>query len=792
MEELFWKLYNSHHEDEVTKIIISNDIFNDPNNWRPYGDNKGNFGTFESQQNHPVPALIEKITNSIDAILIKDCKLKGIDPKSKDTPTTMKKAVELFYDVKDGEIGELDPKTRRQFAENIQILAFGDKKQPSLVVYDNGEGQKPEDFKNTFLSLHRNNKTNIHFVQGKYNMGSTGSVVFCGENKYQLVASKRNIDLDGESEFGFTLVRRHPLTKEEEYEYGKATWYEYFCPNDKILSFPIDKIDIGLKNKLFESGSLVKLYSYQLPRGSRSDITFDLWRDLNQYMFNLPLPLIVYEQRDYRSRTPDKPLLGNRTRIAIDDRNKVEKIIQFNVPKNSSVGEVNIETIIFDKSVDHGEFIKNKSIIFTLNGQVHGFEGQSFISQNLGFSLLKKHMLIHVDCSKIPTSIRQDLFMSNRTHLKQGPKTENLRDVIIDVLRKSEQLKQLNADRRNSIFQNSESDKELLTDLLAKLPVDKDVLNLLKKNGSLNFLKTKGHKTKPIKEEKQKKLNRFPSIFNLKKSKNGKLYKTIPLNGQGKVYLETDVDDDYLFRPHEKGQLNIEILQKRNKTDKKVETPNPNLNEVVDIITVEREGPANGTIKLIVKPQEKAQVGNEVEIKATLSSPGQDMECLFTVKVDDKISPPKQKEEKNTETFPNLPTPKKSFENPVDKEGVPWSEFKWDGNDIVKVIISPVDDDTSELLVDGIVVNMDAFVLKQFVSKNKIKSEKELKFITDKYFLSIYLHSLFLYSILQKMRKEDEKLEPIEVDEFVSSMIKPYSNFLLYENHHITNMAFDE
>ncbi len=42
------------------------------------------------------------------------------------------------------------------------------------------------------------------------------------------------------------------------------------------------------------------------------------------------------------------------------------------------------------------------------------------------------------------------------------------------------------------------------------------------------------------------------------------------------------------------------------------------------------------------------------------------------------------------------------------------------------------------------------------------------------------------------MRKEDDKLKAIEVDEFISSMIKPYSNFLLYENYHITNMAFDE
>ena len=33
-------------------------------NWKPYGNNPGNFGTFENQQNNPIPALVEKITNS--------------------------------------------------------------------------------------------------------------------------------------------------------------------------------------------------------------------------------------------------------------------------------------------------------------------------------------------------------------------------------------------------------------------------------------------------------------------------------------------------------------------------------------------------------------------------------------------------------------------------------------------------------------------------------------------------------------------------------------------------------
>ena len=59
-------------------------------------------------------------------------------------------------------------------------------------------------------------------------------------------------------------------------------------------------------------------------------------------------------------------------------------MIPFNIPKEDGLGEIHLEVIVFKDSVDHGEFIKNKSIIFTQNGQVHGFEGQSFISQDLG------------------------------------------------------------------------------------------------------------------------------------------------------------------------------------------------------------------------------------------------------------------------------------------------------------------------------------------------------------------------------------------------------------------------
>lgn len=137
-------------------------------------------------------------------------------------------------------------------------------------------------------------------------------------------------------------------------------------------------------------------------------------------------------------------------------------------------------------------------------------------------------------------------------------------------------------------------------------------------------------------------------------------------------------------------------------------------------------------------------------------------------------------------------TTKKAFQNPRDEEGIPWSQdnLKWTGEDIVKVIQDT--SDNGELLVEGIIINMDSFSLLNFISKNRINTEKEIKFIKDKYFISIYLHSLFLFSIMQKMRKDDENLKPLEVDDFISKMIKPYASFLLYENYHIEKFAFAE
>ena len=141
---------------------------------------------------------------------MKKCLEADIDPKSSQAPQSMDAARTSFFpDHRDWDLAG----PRNQQAESIQILADGPKRNTSLIIYDDGEGQHPEQFEDTFLSLLRGNKNEIRFVQGKYNMGGSGAIVFCGKKRYQLIGSKR---YNNTGKFGFTLIREHPLSKAEE------------------------------------------------------------------------------------------------------------------------------------------------------------------------------------------------------------------------------------------------------------------------------------------------------------------------------------------------------------------------------------------------------------------------------------------------------------------------------------------------------------------------------------------------------------------------------------------------
>jgi hypothetical protein len=161
-EELFHELFKCQTEEDIEKLITNEHYLFSQENWKPIDNNYSNYGIIENQQSNPIAALVEKLTNSIDAILTKKCLEMGIDPGSTESPRTMQEAIKLFYP----EHKNWDLTTQRKIqAENIQVIADGPTRNTSVIIYDDGEGQHPKDFLSTFLSLVKGNKNKVMFVQ---------------------------------------------------------------------------------------------------------------------------------------------------------------------------------------------------------------------------------------------------------------------------------------------------------------------------------------------------------------------------------------------------------------------------------------------------------------------------------------------------------------------------------------------------------------------------------------------------------------------------------------------------
>jgi len=541
-KKLFSSLYNSSNEDEVEKVINAYPEIFKQENWHPYGENESFFGVIENQQASPIPALVEKITNSIDAILTKKCLEAGINPTSDKAPHSMEEATQIFFpDHKKWDLTTF----RKIQSESIQIIADGPRMDTSLIIYDDGEGQKPEDFEKTFLSLLRGNKNEIKFVQGKYNMGGSGAVVFCGKKRYHLIASKR---YDGTGDFGFTLLRQHPFSREEE-ERKKNTWYEYFTINNKIPSFPIDELELGLRNRKFKTGTILKLYSYELPSGSRSVISRDLNQSINEYLFEPALPLYTIDKKDRYpdDRNLERDLYGLKRRLE-EEKGKYVEDYFLESSDDKEIGKLKITCYVFKTKLDGKtakesresigrEFFKNNmSVLFAVNGQVHGHFTSEFITRTLKMQLIKDYLLIHVDCTGLNYNFRKELFMASRDRLKNGEETAKLRELVAKVLLKSK-LNDIYKRRRDTISFSGEDKNELLKSFTKNLPLKSDLLKLLSKTFKLEETDKKQDKEKK-KEKTEKehveefKPKRFPSYFRLgKDGTDEKSMLKVPLNG---------------------------------------------------------------------------------------------------------------------------------------------------------------------------------------------------------------------------------------------------------------------
>ena len=99
-EQLFYKLLHAEDETEVDAILLDRGyLVDDESLWSALGGFENNFSTVGNQQAEPTGALVDKLINGIDAILIAACFSQGVSPESVDAPQSMGEAVERFFGV---------------------------------------------------------------------------------------------------------------------------------------------------------------------------------------------------------------------------------------------------------------------------------------------------------------------------------------------------------------------------------------------------------------------------------------------------------------------------------------------------------------------------------------------------------------------------------------------------------------------------------------------------------------------------------------------------------------------
>ena len=795
VKQLFWDFYKAPVENEVEKVLKRYSLLNSPANWRPYGGNESNFGVVENQQASPIPALIEKITNGIDAILMRRCIEEGVDPRSEEAPRTIEDAVNQFFpDHKNWDL----VRERRLQAERLQILADGPKMNTSLIIYDDGEGQSPEKFEETFLSLLRGNKNEVHFVHGKYNMGGAGAVAFCGKKRYQLIGSKRFNE--GES-FGFTLVRRHPLTQEED-KRKKATWYEYLVINDQIPFFPCTEMELGLHERKFTTGTILKLYSYDLPSGSRSVISRDLNQSINEYLFSPALPAFTIDkvERYPNDRNLQRPLYGLKRRLEEDDSKYVETHFSEQI-NDDKFGSYRVTCYVFKARVDdknvketrdtiRREFFKNNmSVLFSMNGQVHGHYTSEFVTRSLKFHLLKDYVLIHMDCTDVRTEVRSELFMASRDRLKDGDESRLLRDKLTQLLSKG-RLAEIHKSRKAALTVESKDAEELVRNITRNLPIRNELAELLNQTFKIDD-KRNGRRREKARETHRKKTSdepifspqRYPSFFNLDvTTRNGQEIPmvSLPIGGERTVKFSTDVEDQYFDRIDDPGELQIGLLDVS--PNEQGGGDRPGLPKEIDtILNVTKSSPHSGTIHVLVKPTQEVKVGDTIKLRASLSGPDKRRDQIFMVKISAPEKKPKEpKKGDQPDNRLGLPQLHMVYKEPR-PDGLTWDTLEDKGIEMHHdIVVHPLVDDES---LSDVYINMDSQVWLSH--RAKLTKEEAITVAEKRYVSAVYFHTLFLYTITKNRKytltqEGQEDTQDVEITDYIADLFQTfYAQFLL-------------
>ena len=574
LRELCVDLLKADTEKEVIDLLRSYGYWDNPTMWRPFGGKDDNFPTTGNQSSTAHGALVEKLVNSVDAVLMGECWVAGIRPNSPDATRSIREAVARFFynegygSESNGLISNWSTKKRTEVSDRITLSATGTRSNPCFTVVDSGEGQSPYSMPDTLLSLDKQNKIDIHFVQGKFNMGGTGAFRFCGTDNLQLIVSRRNPKIKVRNQidksidlWGFTIVRRENPTQSM-----KLSTYKYLVGDQgDVFQFESETLPLFPNgNQAYaqnaEWGTAVKLYEYQIKGKSHILRRDGLLSTLDLSLPEIALPIRMHECRDYRGHRGsfDTTLSGLKVRLQDDKAEKLEPGFPTSGSLMISNQKMSVEVYAFKRG-QADSYRTSQGVIVTVNGQTHGTMSNRFFSRKtVGMDRLKDSILVIMDCSNMDGRSREDLFMNDRERMQQGELLSAIERGLESMLKEHQPLKDLREKRRSEDVREKLEDSKPFTDVLN---------SIIAKSPSLSSLfGQSGPLSNPFQPSDTKGGNGFqPKLHPTKFLFDGLRYgedlsRNTHINMRSRIAFETDVVNDYFTRGHVPGHHSLTAL----------------------------------------------------------------------------------------------------------------------------------------------------------------------------------------------------------------------------------------
>lgn len=724
------KLYSASTESEIHQIL--REPFYDDENWKPLGDQDNNYGVVENQAAAPYAALTEIIVNSMDAILLKNYNLleeeKGEAPEFE----TMSEAADQLVGSDEEVVLAADGKLAN---EGGPI---------SLAIEDTGGGQPPGEFEDTFLGLLKPGslKQDYEFVQGQYGMGSTGVLPFCGQQGYKLIISAAH---DAPRQWSWSIIRKNE----------ERTRYEYFSVDGEIPTFTG-----SFKGK--ESGSLIKLFNYQINQMSNISSNRNQRRQLERYLLNSPIPVKLEERRDYDSQqmedTTEGMLKHIKNRYA--DLIKSHHHIQYSFD-NPDLGTRDLEVILFrqDEELDDTEerqkklFVGGKkhrkqAIFFSVNGQTHGDQGRSFLKNRCGLQRTADDILVFVDFSDITGTNLVNLFKPARDRLTDKPIAEDLVSGLEKALSGDEViLDEEDIRRRDAIEDTSDDFEEFFEDVLGDNPSLRSYFSD-EQDSSFSVGDTAiSSRTVPFTEIDYNPPH-IPDSFEVietfrarddydTRDEEGMYEKEIELGSSERVRFSLNAPDNYFYRENSPGGLRVtpsEVLESR-----QLKT---------------------GILSLDFRNLPNSEVGTTLPVTVEVERPTNEP-LSSTLRLRCVESEDEDGEENENEL--NFQAP--SITEVTEDE---WERHGFGEDDVVRI-----DDYTNQDEGMAIFVNMDCEQLSEFISRSSLDGgqEEEVKAVFKR---GVVVYSLSQYIEYQRLRRNiqsDEESEDVSAPDYLGEEV---------------------